>query len=119
MTRAPSCQPVHAAAAPGLLRGRAKDLSARGAGALRAPAQAGWCSCCSGSFYGVAWLQWNGRQAVLFDLPARKFHIFGLILWPQDFIYLALLLIIAALSLFFFTALAGRLWCGYACPQTV
>jgi cytochrome c oxidase accessory protein FixG len=72
-----------------------------------------------GLFYGVAWLQWDGHQALLFDLPARKFHIFSLTLWPQDFLYLTLLLIIAALSLFFFTALAGRLWCGYACPQTV
>ena len=71
-----------------------------------------------GLFYSVAWLQWQGHQALLFDLPARKFHIFSLTLWPQDFLYLALLLIIAALSLFFFTALAGRLWCGYACPQT-
>ncbi len=72
-----------------------------------------------GLFYGVAWLDWHGHQALLFDLPARKFHIFGLTLWPQDFLYLTLLLIVAALSLFFFTALAGRLWCGYACPQTV
>jgi polyferredoxin len=72
-----------------------------------------------GLFYGVAWLRWDGRQAVLFDLPARQFHVFGLTFWPQDFFFLALLLIIAALSLFFFTALAGRLWCGYACPQTV
>ena len=70
-------------------------------------------------FYGLPWLNWNGRQAVLFDLGARKFYLFGLILWPQDFIYLAALLVIAALSLFFFTAVAGRLWCGYACPQTV
>ncbi len=65
------------------------------------------------------WLQWNGRQAVLFDLGARKFYIFGLVLWPQDVIYLAVLLVISALSLFLFTALAGRLFCGYACPQTV
>lgn len=72
-----------------------------------------------GLFYGIAWLQWDGQQALLFDLPARKFHIFGLTLWPQDFIYMALLMIIAALSLFFVTALAGRVWCGYACPQTV
>jgi cytochrome c oxidase accessory protein FixG len=72
-----------------------------------------------GAFYGVAWLQWDGRQAVLFDLPARKFYVLGLVLWPQDFFFLSWLLIIAALSLFFFTALAGRLWCGYACPQTV
>ncbi len=70
-------------------------------------------------FYGLPWLQWNGRQAVLFDLGARKFYLFGAVLWPQDFIYLAALLVIAALSLFFFTAVAGRLWCGYACPQTV
>src|SRR5690606_12735029 len=58
-------------------------------------------------------------QAVLFDLPARQFHVLGLTFFPQDFFLLTWLLIIAALSLFFFTALAGRLWCGYACPQTV
>ena len=72
-----------------------------------------------GLFYLVPWLSWDGRQAVLFDLPARKFWIFGLVLWPQDFIYLTWLLVMLGLSLFFFTALAGRLWCGYACPQTV
>ncbi len=72
-----------------------------------------------GIFYAIPWLRWNGRQAVLFDLPARQFHIFGLTLWPQDFYYLTWLLVIAALALFFFTALAGRLFCGYACPQTV
>ncbi|MGI9236712.1 MAG: cytochrome c oxidase accessory protein CcoG [Woeseiaceae bacterium] len=72
-----------------------------------------------GLFYLVPWALWDDRQAILFDLPARKFYLLGLTLWPQDFPYLALLLIIAALSLFFFTALAGRLWCGFACPQTV
>ena len=72
-----------------------------------------------GLFYGAPWLMWDGRQAFLFDLPARKFYLLGLTLWPQDFPFLAMLLIIAALSLFFFTALAGRLWCGFACPQTV
>ena len=72
-----------------------------------------------GMFYVFPWLRWDGRQAVLFDLPARKFHVFGLTFWPQDFLFLALLLIIAAMALFFFTALAGRLFCGYACPQTV
>ncbi len=72
-----------------------------------------------GLFYVVPWLTWDDRQAILFDLPARKFYLLGLTLWPQDFPYLALLLVIAALSLFFFTALAGRLWCGFACPQTV
>lgn len=70
-------------------------------------------------FYGGAWLTWNDRQAVLFDLVSRKFYIFGLVLWPQDFIYLAVLLVISALALFLFTAVAGRLFCGYACPQTV
>ncbi|MBX9963786.1 MAG: cytochrome c oxidase accessory protein CcoG [Burkholderiales bacterium] len=70
-------------------------------------------------FYGLAWLQWNGRQAVLFDIAARKFYIFGLVLWPQDIVYLTVLLILSAYSLFLFTAVAGRLWCGYACPQTV
>ncbi len=72
-----------------------------------------------GLFYAVPWLLWDDRQAFLFDLPARKFYLLGLTLWPQDFPFLALLLIIAALTLFFFTALAGRLWCGFACPQTV
>jgi cytochrome c oxidase accessory protein FixG len=70
-------------------------------------------------FYGLPWLNWNGRQAVLFDLIQRKFYIFGLVLWPQDVIYLTLLLILSALALFLFTAVAGRLFCGYACPQTV
>jgi cytochrome c oxidase accessory protein FixG len=72
-----------------------------------------------GLYYGLPWVGWEGRQAVVFDLPARKFHVFAVTFWPQDFFYLALLLVVAALSLFFFTAVAGRLWCGYACPQTV
>ena len=67
----------------------------------------------------MPWLQWNGRQAVLFDLEARRFYIFGLVLYPQDFIYLTALLIISAYALFLFTAVAGRVWCGFACPQTV
>ena len=70
-------------------------------------------------FYGLPWLNWGERQAVLFDLGARKFYIFGLVLYPQDFIYLTGILVISALSLFLFTAVAGRLWCGYTCPQTV
>lgn len=70
-------------------------------------------------FYGLPWIQWGERQLVLFDLEARRFFIFGLVLYPQDFIYLTGLLVISALSLFLFTAVAGRLWCGYACPQTV
>jgi cytochrome c oxidase accessory protein FixG len=70
-------------------------------------------------FYGGCWLTWNGRQALLFDIAHRKFYLFGLVFWPQDVVYLAVLLIVSALSLFLFTAVAGRLWCGYACPQTV
>jgi cytochrome c oxidase accessory protein FixG len=70
-------------------------------------------------YYGLPWLMWNDRQAVLFDLASRRFYIFGLVLYPQDFIYLTGLLIISAYALFLFTAVAGRLWCGYACPQTV
>jgi len=78
---------------------------------------AGWVLL--GLFYLLPWIQIGGQQIVLFDLPAREFHVFGLTFWPQDFVMLALLLAMAAISLFFFTALAGRLWCGYACPQTV
>lgn len=70
-------------------------------------------------FYGTPWLQWNDRQAILFHLVERKFYLFGLILWPQDVIYLAILLVISAYGLFLVTAIAGRIFCGYACPQTV
>jgi cytochrome c oxidase accessory protein FixG len=70
-------------------------------------------------FYVAPWLQWGERQMVLFDLGARRFYLFGYVLYPQDFIYLTGLLIVSAMSLFLFTAVAGRLWCGFACPQTV
>ncbi|MDM0087054.1 MULTISPECIES: cytochrome c oxidase accessory protein CcoG [unclassified Variovorax] len=70
-------------------------------------------------FYGLPWLEWGQRQMVLFDLAARRFYLFGLVLYPQDLIYLTGLLVVSALLLFLFTAVAGRLWCGYACPQTV
>ena len=69
-------------------------------------------------FFLMEWVTWNGRQAILFDLPARQFHIFGITFWPQDFTLLALLLIIAAFLLFAVTNFAGRLWCGFTCPQT-
>jgi len=72
-----------------------------------------------GGYYLAAWINWDGRQILLFDLPERKFHILFWTFWPQDFFYLAVMMIIAAFSLFFFTSVAGRLWCGYACPQTV
>ena len=70
-------------------------------------------------FYGLPWLEWGQRQAVLFDLGARRFYLAGYVLYPQDFIYLTGLLVVSALSLFLFTAVAGRLWCGFTCPQTV
>ena len=70
-------------------------------------------------FYCIPWFNWSGRQAVLFDIPNRHFFIFGLSLGMGDLIYLALLLIICAFGLFWWTTVAGRLWCGYACPQTV
>ena len=70
-------------------------------------------------FYGLPWLEWGQRQAVLFDLGSRRFYILGYVLYPQDFIYLTGLLVLSALALFLFTAVAGRLWCGFSCPQTV
>ena len=70
-------------------------------------------------FYGLCWIDWSGRQSVLFHLVERKFYIFGFVFWPQDAIYLAVLLVISAYSLFLVTAIGGRLFCGYACPQTV
>ena len=70
-------------------------------------------------FYIGPWLQWNGRQALLLHLDERKFYMFDLVLWPQDVIYLSVILLLSAFGLFLFTAVAGRLFCGYACPQTV
>jgi len=70
-------------------------------------------------FYGLPWLRWDGHSAVLFDLEARRFFLFGAVLLPQDLIWLTALLVLSALLLFFATALAGRVWCGFACPQTV
>ncbi len=70
-------------------------------------------------FYLLPWLEWQGRPAVWFNLPERKFFILGLTFWPQDFILLSWFLILSVFVLFFFTVVAGRLWCGYACPQTV
>jgi len=73
-----------------------------------------------GIYYLLPWIEWGaGRQAFLIDLPNRKFHLFAWTFWPQDLFYLTAILILAALSLFLFTAVAGRLWCGYTCPQTV
>lgn len=70
-------------------------------------------------FFGTAWLGWNGRQAVLWDLSGKQFHIFGSTFWPQDLALLSAILIICAFGLFFLTVAAGRVWCGYSCPQSV
>jgi hypothetical protein len=70
------------------------------------------------AFFGTVWLNWDSRQAVLWDLAESKFHIFGATFWPQDFILLSALLIICAFGLFAITVFAGRVWCGYTCPQS-
>ncbi len=79
---------------------------------------------CLAVYYLLPWLRWDrgpGRvsQAVLLDLPHRRFYLFNLELWPQDIYVLAGVLILSAVGLFLVTSLAGRVWCGYACPQTV
>jgi len=70
-------------------------------------------------FFITVWLNWDGRQAVLWDVAHGQFYIFGATFWPQDLILLSALLIICAFGLFFLTVLAGRIWCGYSCPQSV
>ncbi|MCG7201619.1 cytochrome c oxidase accessory protein CcoG [Marinobacter pelagius] len=70
-------------------------------------------------FFGTVWLSWGGRQAVLWDLTEKQFHIFGSTFWPQDLVLLSAILIICAFGLFFLTVMAGRVWCGYTCPQSV
>ncbi|GLQ30086.1 cytochrome c oxidase accessory protein CcoG [Litoribrevibacter albus] len=77
----------------------------------------GWLLFCL--FFGTSWLNWNGHQAVLWDIPNRQFNIFGITLWPQDLMLLSMLLVICAFGLFAITMFAGRIWCGYTCPQTV
>ncbi|WP_443692370.1 cytochrome c oxidase accessory protein CcoG [Pseudomonas sp.] len=70
-------------------------------------------------YFGTVWLNWAGHQAVWWNLPERKFYIFGATFWPQDFILLSGILIVSAFGLFFITVFAGRVWCGYTCPQSV
>ncbi len=77
-----------------------------------------------GIYYLVPWIRWDRGpylpdQAVLIDLPARRFYFFFLEIWPQEFYYVTGLLVLAALALFLVTSVAGRVWCGYTCPQTV
>jgi cytochrome c oxidase accessory protein FixG len=72
-----------------------------------------------GILFAVPWIRIDGEPLILLDVPDRQFHVFGLVIFPQELFFLWLILAGAALALFFFTALAGRLWCGWACPQTV
>jgi cytochrome c oxidase accessory protein FixG len=71
------------------------------------------------AYFSFSWIQWNGKQAILFDLPNRQFHIFDITFFPHDFMLLSWVLIICAFLLFFMTVFAGRVWCGYTCPQSV
>ncbi len=103
LTPAKAGGPIHTRSFSGLFR----NLRLYGAGALLL------------LYFGTAWLNWGGRQAVLWDLGNSQFHIFGATFWPQDFVLLSALLIIAAFGLFFITVFAGRVWCGYSCPQSV
>ena len=70
-------------------------------------------------YFLMPWVNLDGRQAILFDLPERKFHILWITFWPQDLVFLAWGLMIAAFLLFFVTTWLGRVWCGYTCPQTI
>lgn len=65
------------------------------------------------------YFRWDGQQAIFFDIPHRQFHMFALTVWPQDIWVLSLVLILLAMTLFGVTAIAGRVWCGYFCFQTV
>lgn len=103
LTPAQQGGPIHTRSFKGLYR----NLRLLGAGALML------------LFFGTAWIDWNGQQAVLWDLDNKQFHIFGATFWPQDFILLSAILMIAAFGLFFITVVAGRIWCGYSCPQSV
>ncbi|HSP32364.1 MAG TPA: cytochrome c oxidase accessory protein CcoG [Halomonas sp.] len=70
-------------------------------------------------FFLLPWINIGDRPLILFDLPNREFHIFTATFYPQEFILLSWLLIICAFGLFFITVFAGRVWCGYTCPQSV
>ncbi len=71
-----------------------------------------------GIFALIPWLQYNNQQAILFDIPEQRFNLFAITLWPQDLTVLAYIFIVGAFALFFITTFAGRVWCGFMCPQT-
>jgi cytochrome c oxidase accessory protein FixG len=70
-------------------------------------------------YFALPWLNWNDRQLLRLDVAQQRLYCFGLVLWPQDLPYIALLLCAAMLALFLAGALAERPWCGFACPHTV
>ncbi len=85
-----------------------------------------WCvlGLLLGIYYIVPWLRWDRGpgapdQAILIDMPGRRAYFLSIEIWPQEVYYLAILLVLGAFGLFFATALLGRVWCGYTCPQTV
>jgi cytochrome c oxidase accessory protein FixG len=111
---------AEADAAVEALYARHKKVFPRQVHGLFAKLRVSLASITLGIFYGLPWINWGaGRQAFLIDLPERKFNLFFWTFWPQDLFYLAVILILSALLLFFFTAILGRVWCGFACPQTV
>ena len=79
---------------------------------------------CLTIYYAMPWLRWDRGpnapdQALLVDLPNRRAYFFSIEIWPQEVYFITGLLILAAIGLFLATSLLGRVWCGYACPQTV
>lgn len=130
--------PTFAEAAPGVERSEAPAVDRKG-GSLYAPRVKIYPKRAHGTFrtikwivmavtlsiyYLVPWIRWDRGpylpdQAVLIDFPSRRFFFFFLEIWPQEFYYVTGLLVLAALGLFLVTSIAGRMWCGYACPQTV
>ena len=77
-----------------------------------------------GIYYITPWLRWDRGpyapdQAVLVDIANRRFYFFFIEIWPQEFYYVAGMLVMAGVGLFLITSTVGRAWCGYACPQTV
>ncbi|TVU92021.1 cytochrome c oxidase accessory protein CcoG [Vreelandella titanicae] len=70
-------------------------------------------------YFGLPWINWGDRPLVWFDLSAQEFHLFAATFYPQDFILLTWILVLCAFGLFLITVVAGRVWCGYSCPQSV
>ena len=116
-------QPVNAKAQRSLYAKRQKIYPKRAHGIFR---RVKWIAMAAllAIYYLAPWLRWDRGptlpdQAILIDFPSRRFYFFFIELWPEEVYYITGLLILAALGLFLVTSLAGRVWCGYACPQTV